>query len=447
VGLLRRTAEQLTGYLHRWNTSLRVPAILRDHWRGLEPQVSAITEQLEVGEWPDPLLVQIELQTGIAPEGQMHWCVSSVFPSQDLLIYRDREWPYDRVRPEDIPQHLPTLWEGYLQVHLEAHDQHLWIDIPLNPVPWCQPRAVWTRYLKPLAKQEKRPLRKAEQDWLALAHTPLPSLGQRAWVVHAYNETVMEELLTNLVIIAEREGFPISEDDSCAAWKWIRQVIRSSVRGTQDHQEIEALVSKVYQDLVSKFDLPGTDWSLRTFIQKTARGYKLDERKKLITEVPLEPFLYPVTGETMYSDAWVAQDIDRHKKTVKRWKADHGITRKGCSETELVAIRQEYAPKKERKRRWEKGKACGMSDDSLKKLFQRKKKPDGTPDLEAIDAHIKRREKKAEETAPSENTISIEDQIAEWEARLAEAELGSDEWCVARDAVGQLQRRQAGAQP
>jgi hypothetical protein len=220
-------------------------------------------------------------------------------------------------------------------------------------------------------------------------------------------------------------------------------VIRSSVRGTQDHQEIEALVSKVYQALVSKFDLPATDWSLRTFIQKTVCGYKLDERKKL--KVPSEPFLDPVTGETMYSDAWVAQDIDKSEKTVTRWKNDHGITTKGFSEIELAAIRQEYAPKQQRKRLWERGKACGMTDDSLKKLFQRKKKPDGTPDWEIIEAHIKRREKQAEETAPSEDTISIEDQRAEWEARRAAAELGSDEWCEAEDALKLLQRRQNGS--
>jgi hypothetical protein len=394
VGLLRRAAEQLTEYLHLRDTSLRVPEILRDRWRSLEPQVIRIVEQLEAGECPNGLLVQIDWPTGIAPEGQMHWCESSVFPSQDLRIYRDREWPYARGRPADIPQHLPPCWEGYLQVHLEAHDQHLWVDTPLNPVPWCQLRAVWTKYLKPLAKREGRPLRKAQQDWLAPAQTPLPSLGQRAWIVHAHNETVMEELLANLVILAERERFPVSEDDSCAAWTWLRQVIRSSVRGTQDHQEIEALVSKVYQALVSKFDLPATDWSLRTFIQKTVCGYKLDERKKL--KVPSEPFLDPVTGETMYSDAWVAQDIDKSEKTVTRWKNDHGITTKGFSEIELAAIRQEYAPKQQRKRLWERGKACGMTDDSLKKLFQRKKKPDGTPDWEIIEAHIKRRGKSSQ---------------------------------------------------
>src|SRR5262249_3252559 len=155
---------------------------------------------------------------------------------------------------------------------------------------------------------------------------------------------------------AEREGFPGSEDDSRAAWTWIRQVIRSSVRGIQDHQEIDVLMSKIYQALVSRFDLPASYWTLRDFIQKTARGYKLDERKKLIAEVPSEPFLDPLTGEMLYPDAWVAQDIGRSKRTITRWKDHHGITTEGFSETEFAAIRQEYAPKKERKRLWERGK-------------------------------------------------------------------------------------------
>src|SRR5262249_49340184 len=155
-----------------------------------------------------------------------------------------------------------------------------------------------------LAKQEHRPLRKAQQHWLTPARTPLHCLSQRAWVAHAHNEIVMEGLLTNLDILAEREGFTRSEDGSSAPWTRVRQVIRSSVRGIQDHQEIDVLMSKIYQALVSRFDLPASYWTLRDFIQKTARGYKLDERKKLIAEVPSEPFLDPLTGEMLYPDAW-----------------------------------------------------------------------------------------------------------------------------------------------
>jgi len=56
-----------------------------------------------------------------------------------------------------------------------------------------------------------------------------------------------------------------------------------------------------------------------------------------------------------------------------------------------------------------------MSVDNLKKLFQRKKKSDGTPDYEAIAAHIKRQDKEAKTTAASTDVMSLEARIVAWE--------------------------------
>jgi len=56
-----------------------------------------------------------------------------------------------------------------------------------------------------------------------------------------------------------------------------------------------------------------------------------------------------------------------------------------------------------------------MSVDNLKKLFQRKKKSDGTPDYEAIEAHIKRQDKEAKTTAASTDVMSLEARIVAWE--------------------------------
>jgi hypothetical protein len=62
-------------------------------------------------------------------------------------------------------------------------------------------------------------------------------------------------------------------------------------------------------------------------------------------------------------------------------------------------------------------------------------------------AHQKRQAKRVEALMSSEDAISLDAQIEEWEERLAEALLGSDQWCEALDALQQLRQLQQGAHP
>ena len=76
---------------------------------------------------------------------------------------------------------------------------------------------------------------------------------------------------------------------------------------------------------------------------------------------------------------------------------------------------------------------------------RRKKKSDGRPDFEAIEAYIKRYGKEAKTTVASADAMSLEVQIVAWEERLAEAPLGGDQWCEAQDALQRLRQLQQGA--
>lgn len=54
----------------------------------------------------------------------------------------------------------------------------------------------------------------------------------------------------------------------------------------------------------------------------------------------------------------------------------------------------------------------------------------------------KRQAKRVEALVSSEDAMSLNAQIGEWEERLAEALLGSDQWCEAQDVLQQLRQLQ-----
>lgn len=104
----------------------------------------------------------------------------------------------------------------------------------------------------------------------------------------------------------------------------------------------------------------------------------------------------------MYSDAWIAEEFAVSLRTVARWKCTHGITTSGFSKVQYAVFSEVYGPKMELKRLREQARKAGMSPhaaaENVKKLSQRKLTSDGTPDFEAISAHIARRKKKAEDS-------------------------------------------------
>jgi DNA-binding transcriptional MerR regulator len=200
-------------------------------------------------------------------------------------------------------------------------------------------------------------------------------------------------------------------------------VVQEEVRrlGEDDSQwRAKEIVGEVFQSLVERFDLPATPWTLQDYIKATARGLAMKAYPSLQSH---KPWIDPASGEQVYLDALVAQMYDISPRTVARWRADQGIRTRGLSAEQLRAFQQEQEEKQARKRLRRMGKERDMSADVIKKLFQRKKKPDGTPDWGAIEAHIKRRGS----NAATEDTMSLEEQITALEARLAETAPGSEE--------------------
>lgn len=446
MGLLGDAAKLLCYYIRTRDSNQAVIDGLNSHCVLLQPELEDATKQLKAGEVPDPVILEFTLPMKESAGGRIEWGEEWVFPSADLLMSVNRDFAYDP-RWSSLLPHPPCPWQGHLVADLYTEGHQMLVAIPLTSLPWTEPRGQ-IRWLKPSAKQFGKPVRKWEQEYLQPFKEPHPHLGQRFWRFLMHEATPVEEVLTHLVIVALKQRFPVSMEDQQMAWQWVQHIVQEGVRRLdtgESRQMSQDVIGDVFQALMTRFDLPATPWALQDFIKETARGHVLDERKKHPSRMFQEPWDDPASGERRYPDAWVAKDIKRSKRTVTRWKADHGITTEGLSETALTAIRQEYEPKKKRKRLWEIGKACGMSDDSLKKLFQRKRKLDGTLDWEAIEARIKRREKKAEAMALSEDTMSIKDQIAEWEARCDEALPGSDAWCDAQDALQQLRQLQQGS--
>jgi hypothetical protein len=106
------------------------------------------------------------------------------------------------------------------------------------------------------------------------------------------------------------------------------------------------------------------------------------------------------------------------------------------TEAGLTQARRIVTAKHQHARLLEKAKAHDFVS-GFQKLLQRKKTPDGTPDWEAIAIHMQSRF--------SDEEVSLEEHIAECQARLAEAEPGSDEWIGAHDALQRLRQMQQGA--
>jgi hypothetical protein len=103
-----------------------------------------------------------------------------------------------------------------------------------------------------------------------------------------------------------------------------------------------------------------------------------------------------------------------------------GITTREFSEAQHAAFSKVYGPKQQRKRLRERARNAGMSAaaaaENIKKLCQRKKMPDGTPAWDAIKAHIEHYRREAEATAPSEDAMSLEEQIATLEGLFSRSQ-------------------------
>ena len=447
MGLLQEVATRIVAHLRARTAGLHPIQTVLDRDRACQQAaVDAVNRKLGAGhalQLEDAVRVRALLEPYQCAEGSMRWGEQWLYPSTDLLMYLNRIYPHGH-NGEDAP----FSWEMAILVLVEAQGHQLPVEIaPLLPA-WTQPRGQ-TLWLAPAAKQLGLAPRKWAQDYLRQFKEPHPDLGQRCWRIPVTAETTsIAEVLAHLVVVASKQRFFVSTDDQQRALQWVCHIVQEGVRrldASASRLTSQDVMGDVFQALVTRFDFPATPWALQDFIRETARGIVLDEKKTHRPGTFQEPWDDPASGERQYPDAWVAEDIQKSIRTVKRWKADNGITTEGLSETQLTVLKGKYEPKEQRRLLWERGKRCGMSDEGLKKLFQRKKKSDGTPDWEVIKSHITRREKKAEAMALPEEALSAEEQRAVWEARLAEATPGSDEWCEAQDALTRLQRLSEGS--
>ena len=442
-------------YLRTRNDNPAISAALDAGFRSQQAAIENIHQQLVRGEYEeDQVWTEFDLPECRSVEGCMSWGETWCFPSAALRMSMDRFGVYDPAcgsLPPPFP--LPRPCQGSLTVCLKTKDQQLDVVIPLTSLPWLEARW-WACTLKPLAKQARQRPNKFKQMYLQEFLEPPLHTGERLWRMRVDDETSEEEVLTYLVIGALKQGFPAVGEDQQAALRWVQHVVQDGVRplGGGDSQQVsEEVIGEVFQALVERFDLSPTPWAFRDYIKETARGRVLDERKKHLPQTFQEPWDDPASGERRYPDAWVAQECGVSTRTVARWRANQGITRQGLSESKLVGFRQEREPKRQREQLRRKGLALRMDKETVRKAIQRGKQKGLPP--KAIEATLERnaakqKHREAEAAAPSEDAMSLEHQIAEWEARLAEAELGSDEWCDARDALQQLrQRQQGGAHP
>lgn len=171
-----------------------------------------------------------------------------------------------------------------------------------------------------------------------------------------------------------------------------------------------------------------------TLFNEAEWGYSVDEVVRIL-EIEAQEREWVPSRDTLYK-TWIKKGHRWYGKISVLYtnKRPVRVTEEGLAQLRTI-IKDENRYRKLRKEAGE----C-MGNEARKKLFQRKKKSNDIPDWEAIKSHIESRARRKGIAAPSVPAISVEEQIAERKARLAETEPGSDEWAEAHDALRQLQQ-------
>jgi hypothetical protein len=239
-----------------------------------------------------------------------------------------------------------------------------------------------------------------------------------------------------LLLILLQEGM-ISDDTIRHELElWAVGYLRRQFTRLSDHTAYEVLLRLQRGFVYSE------DWrAFLKYTKKVVHGVLAEERKEQGGGENAYTANRPIS---QVAARLKAEGFSISEKTLYRWKAE-GILCGQSTEELWAQARTLVQPKHRRAELFEEGRKRGLSDDNLKQLFRRKKKSDGTPDYEAIEAHIRRHDKEAKITESAVDAISLEAQISVWEERLAEAPLGSEQWCEAQDVLQKLRRLQQGA--
>jgi hypothetical protein len=298
-----------------------------------------IQDQLQAGWEPDLLMMEVDLPPASVPEGHMWWRERWFFPSEDLLMARDSLGVYAPGSPS-YPPHGPDRFGVELQISLVAGSDRLILSIPFRAFaqPWLQERAIAPglrrrQFIKTIVKGQLAPKPLNGQPW--------------PWTIFLVEGTSEGEILTNLVIMALKQGFFVSEDEAYAARVWVKGIVRD-----------EDLASEVIEALWKHFELPPSEYSLRGFVWQTARWVASEQRRQ--AGKPARPKAQDTaeSGElpaTVYPASWVAQEMGVSERTVYRWMEGHGFVTacdgtRALSADQLAVYRQEQTAKASRQR-------------------------------------------------------------------------------------------------
>ncbi len=296
------------------------------------------------------------------------------------------------------------------------------------------PTDIWTAMAEQEAWSEDVLAYEATFNQLLASHNaPIP---RPLWINP--HKQKPDDIRIQLLLILLQEGM-ISDDTTRHELElWAIGYLRRYFRRLSDNTAYEVLIRLQREFVYSE------DW--RAFLKYTKQvvhGVLIEERKEQAGGKHVYTGNRPIPQVVVRLKA---EGLSISVKTLYCWQAE-GILCGQNLEDLLVQARTVAQPKHRRAELFEEGKKRGMSEDNLKKLFQRKKKSDGTPDYEAIEAHIKRHDKEAKTTASSTDAMSLEARIVVWEERLAEVPLGSEAWCEAQDALQRLRQLLQGAHP
>lgn len=334
-----------------------------------------------------------------------------LYPSMDLLRWKDRVYPYDRREaPKEIRDPAngttpsnPWNWQGRLVVRLRAEHQNFYAILHFNALPWNRPRDM-AKFLGDYAKHLKLSRRRVEQDFLQEIKEIHPGTGQRVWYCFVDADIRVENLHTLLVLPALRQKFPVPDEDANRAMRYVLQIVQRS-KGFRGREDAEDFSAECFSILLERFDAISFPEALPKYVSTTATGLLADERRKrTIHEAALAIGPYYTVPEAlariraeMASDdmPWVPNhrtlyDWTEAKTKTKRVDAVRGengnilITEEGLEQALVITrdrnMRQSFQ---------ELAKQRGLSSARVDKIIQRNQKPDGTLDCEAIYGKIK----------------------------------------------------------
>ncbi len=228
MGLLRDASRVIRDHLQSRGHNQNLKMEYRDLWERKWPELLAVRKQLEAlnptnhadrQQWPAPVGGCIALSSCQASEGTIEWREHWYYPSAALLQQKIGFGLYGLNVPGFPPGPIHD-YEGALQVRVAAKEQELIIDIPLG-APWGEPRIV-LQYLKRIAPPSwGRLTREMEEAFFRDFRVYMPGDGPRLWRLLFEPRAPLADILGSLVIVAEKQGFPVSEDDERSAMKWL----------------------------------------------------------------------------------------------------------------------------------------------------------------------------------------------------------------------------------